>query len=176
MKHDYIIFDMPPVGRMNLNARLRKIVPTRPAGCWPWPNSCSGGGYGSISVSNKLMRAHRVFYLLMRGPIPFGMHLDHLCRNKRCVNPFHLEIVTNAENVRRGSSPCAVNFDKQFCISGHELSVENLIYRKSGERRCRKCNQRHCREYRSRARLNSASAEIGLTPTPSQALSIESTL
>jgi hypothetical protein len=85
------------------------------------------------------MRAHRVSYVLAHGSIPDGLQLDHLCRNKLCVNPTHLEAVTARENTLRGVSVAAVNAKKTHCPRGHELSGSNLLaYRKV--RSCRACS------------------------------------
>lgn len=72
-------------------------------GCWNWQLSLDHHGYGTVCVKGKRTGAHRFIYEQANGPIPEGMSLDHLCRNPRCVNPAHLEPVTQAENVRRGS-------------------------------------------------------------------------
>lgn len=71
-------------------------------GCWNWQLSLDHHGYGMAYIDGKKIGAHRLIYQRERGPIPDGMPLDHLCRNPRCVNPDHLEPVTQAENVRRG--------------------------------------------------------------------------
>jgi hypothetical protein len=87
--------------------KLRPIVdPSRyrvdpETGCWAWKTS-SAGGYGVIRVNDRTCKAHRVFYEALVGPIPDGLDIDHLCRNKACVNPDHLEPVTTAVNVQRG--------------------------------------------------------------------------
>lgn len=72
--------------------------------CWPWTGRRDRKGYGEVYHDGRKARAHRVVFESMRGPIPEGMQLDHLCRNKGCVNPAHLEPVTNAENCRRKPS------------------------------------------------------------------------
>src|SRR3954470_20141998 len=79
-------------------------------GCWLWTGARSAkGGYGDVSVSGMRFRAHRLIYEWERGPIPEGLILDHLCCNPPCVNPDHMEVVTNRENILRGRSPTAKN-------------------------------------------------------------------
>lgn len=74
-------------------------------GCWEWLRAKAGGGYGRVCINGRLLQAHRVVYEQFVGPIPAGLHLDHLCRNPGCVNPAHLEPVTCVENIRRGVWP-----------------------------------------------------------------------
>lgn len=72
------------------------------SGCWVWSGSPSTRGYGKITVAGTIFYAHRFMYELHVGPIPDGLYIDHLCRNKMCVNPDHLEPVTHRENLMRG--------------------------------------------------------------------------
>ena len=97
---------------MGLNARQRKrleaaLVIGQPEECWPWRGSMFTNGYGRFLLDGREVVAHRVVYELMRGPLLPGFVLDHVCRNRRCVNPDHLEVVTNAVNVLRGVGPSA---------------------------------------------------------------------
>lgn len=106
--------------------------------CWVWLGSVNQGGYGRFRFSGSVWMAHRWLYTLLRGPIPEGLTLDHLCSNRACVNPSHLEPVTLAENIRRGGSPTAINRRKMHCPSGHSYSGDNLIIYRSA-RYCRAC-------------------------------------
>lgn len=105
--------------------------------CWRWTGAITKYGYGCIHMSAGLgpARAHRVAWELFVGEIPTGMTLDHLCRNRACVNPSHLEVVTNRENILRGESPPAKRARQKRCHRGHELT--GLDSR--GFRFCDKC-------------------------------------
>jgi hypothetical protein len=86
-----------------------------------------------------MVYVHRVVYEALVKPIPVGLVLDHLCRVRHCVNPAHLEPVTQRENVLRGETAPAANKAKTHCVRGHPFSGQNLILRKSGVRECRTC-------------------------------------
>lgn len=109
--------------------------------CWLWVGY-TDRGYGFTYFERKIIGAHRVSWLLLIGPLPARpLMLDHLCRNRNCVNPHHLEIVTNRENVLRGVGYTAVNARKTHCIRGHEFTLENTrpMYNPAG-RACRTCD------------------------------------
>lgn len=108
-------------------------------GCWAWRGAKDSSGYG-VFWDFETKKAHRVAYELSVGPIPQGLTLDHLCRNRSCVNPKHLEPVTSGVNTLRGGSPSAVNARKTHCNYGHALSGTNLaVYGK--QRQCRACQK-----------------------------------
>lgn len=89
-------------------------------GCWDWVGSRLKGGYGAWSVKDVRSKvAHRVVFERANGPISEGMQLDHLCRNRLCVNPAHLEVVDNRTNVLRGVGLTAVHAHKKTCSRGH---------------------------------------------------------
>jgi len=110
------------------------------SGCWIWMGALTQGGYGSISIGGNSKKTHIVLYSRTKGEIDAHLQLDHLCRVRCCVNPDHLEPVTQKVNILRGESPTAINKKKTHCIRGHELSEANVhITKKRGSRDCRQC-------------------------------------
>ena len=110
-------------------------------GCWEWVGSHTGAGYGKIWRGGKLKMAHRVTYEEAKGPIPVGLTLDHLCRNRGCVNPDHLEPVTHRVNLLRGRSPSAICAKKTHCHKGHLFDTANTYLTLDGKRSCRSCHR-----------------------------------
>jgi hypothetical protein len=109
-------------------------------GCWEWQASLQHG-YGQMGVSRRPALAHRLSYELFRGPIPAGMQIDHLCRNRKCQNPDHFDLVDMQENIRR--SPLS-NVNKTHCKHNHEYTPENTYIRPYGGRDCKACQrERH---------------------------------
>lgn len=141
-----------------------QVQPEPNTGCWLWTGCLAHeNGYARFSVFGRQLQVHRWAYEYFVGPIPEGLHLDHLCRVRSCVNPAHLEPVTNRENALRGISFSAVNAKKTHCVNGHELSGDNLrITRERNGRRgrgCRACNRAMCRKYRQSHALSAKPEE-----------------
>jgi hypothetical protein len=117
--------------------------------CWRWSAGLTADGYAAFYLNGAMAYGHRVAYLYLVGVPPTGLVLDHLCRNRWCVNPYHLEPVPNAENIRRGRGGC--NREKTHCPRGHSYTPENTRVRPSGWRICRECERARDRLRRGRA-------------------------
>jgi len=122
--------------------------------CWLWRGAADGLGYGRIIVNRRIVLTHRYSYEAHTGPIPDSLVLDHLCRNPQCVNPAHLEAVTQRENMRRG-----MKVQQTHCKRGHALANDNLeAYRLNayGHRICVQCALDRARIYRRDAKARRA--------------------
>lgn len=145
-EHQRQAIDNGPVGGFITGPEMARIIPLADIAaskefCWSWNGYVDNQGYGKIRRRNKLTQAHRVFYEFFMGDIPDGLVIDHLCRNRSCVNPHHMEPVTAAENTRRGIFP---NSLKLYCPNGHPYFGQNLIVnKKTGGRACRTCRNLH---------------------------------
>jgi hypothetical protein len=122
---------------------MRHVSPEPNSGCWLWEAHVSKEGYGRFHTPDgRHGWAHRISYELFKGSIPNGLHLDHLCRVRCCVNPDHLEPVTQTENNFRGESHIPKNKVKTHCKNGHEFNEKNTYwfsYRDTMHRKCRAC-------------------------------------
>lgn len=123
------------------------------AGCWIWLGALNHGYAMARNVSfGKETKVHRMSYTYYRGPIPDGLHIDHLCRVRCCVNPWHLETVTFAENVRRGLPfKTPVSELRSACKRGHPFTEENTWIEIDTEgysvRHCRECRRANNRRW-----------------------------
>lgn len=107
--------------------------------CWLWLAGTDAKGYGRLQWKDgRSGLAHRALYEVLYNSVPGGLELDHICRNRRCVNPAHLEVVDHTENLRRG----AIDWRRHLthCKRGHPLEPSN-VYRRNGRRHCRQCRQ-----------------------------------
>lgn len=121
--------------------RFRSKYRIGKSGCWLWTSPLPPSGYARYTIGYKAYQAHRLSYETYIGPIPDGLQLDHLCRVRHCVNPTHVEPVTNWENLKRGVGPSAINARKTRCNRGHPYTEDNTHINPAGARRCRKCHR-----------------------------------
>lgn len=138
--------------RPTIMERLWRYSELRPNGCRIWTGALDRGGYGAINVGGAKHKAHRLAYELLVGPIPDGLVIDHVCRNRDCINPAHLEPVTHEENKRRG----ARGGDWPYCRKGHPYDDDNTRITTTGVRICRACHRDNEKKRRDAARKAAA--------------------
>jgi hypothetical protein len=129
------------VSRASIEYRIRHKTRTNDAGCWVWLGLKSPDGYGRTAVGGRDVHTHRAVYECLVGPIPDGLQLDHLCRNRACCNPAHLEPVTQIENIRRGAA--GPRPPGSICFAGHDVPNGGA---------CVECKRRRQSEWRQRRR------------------------
>jgi hypothetical protein len=117
--------------------------------CWMWPFGKCTNGYGHLSIARRMVLVHRYTWIRLRGPIPAGLVLDHLCRNRACFNPDHLRVVTRLVNSTENiiGVNWQLNLAKTHCLRGHPLSGDNLYVTPSGKRNCRTCKAASTRKH-----------------------------
>jgi hypothetical protein len=129
-----------------LDQRFDEKVVRDPDGCWIWTGAMMGQGYGHFWVPNRkeMVGAHVYAYERVNGAIPLGYQIDHVCRNRKCVRPDHLEVVTPRENTIRGQAPNTLRHLENRCKRGHDLRLARV--RPNGTRECQQCNTIRTRE------------------------------
>lgn len=138
--------------------RFGEKIERNESGCWLWMAGVHLG-YALFSFGGKTIFGHRFAYEAFRCEIPKGLQIDHLCRNRRCVNPFHMQAVTQRENILRGIGLPAENAKKTHCLRGHPFNESNTFLKRSRgrvQRICRTCNIIKLRELRKRTRARLA--------------------
>jgi len=128
----------------------KNYLPEPNSGCWLWVGSDSNErGYGTLFVKGKAMKAHRFSYEREYGKIPDGLVIDHLCKTPSCVNPAHLEAVTQKVNMQRGANQ---GKRSAYCYRGHIRSGDNLYTFPDGKTACRECTRISVRKYQQTKR------------------------
>lgn len=161
-----------PVSSLPTIAEVRQLSPTRREFirfprkvdthgdrkdvCWTWLANTFGDGRGQVTYKQKKWQAHKWLYCALRGNVPQGMELDHLCRNGLCVNPYHLEPVTHRVNLLRGRGWAATNAQKAMCPQGHPYTPENTYTWRHSDgsllRYCCECKKRHAHTSNGKAK------------------------
>lgn len=141
---DYLTIDHLPAKDLTRIFSKIKTVPT--ASCWLWTGCIDQAGYGTVSYRGKMYKTHRFLYAWLVGAVPSYVHgqsnaeIDHLCRNRACCNPVHLELVSHRENTYRGVSFSAIYAKQDACKNGHAFTLENTRYSRK-QRVCRACER-----------------------------------
>ena len=153
---------IPPLSEADQRRFWAKAALPDENGCLEWMAVRINSGYGRFWLGDAQYLAHRVSWALANGEIPPGLVLDHICRNRACVNPLHLETVDNRTNILRGESFSAENAKRTRCPRGHAYTAENTYHsppsksHPNGYRQCRTCQRERARAYRLRKRLDRA--------------------
>ena len=132
----------------------RKVsIALDPGACWEWLGALERGYDNFRNDNGRKVRAHRWAYEASVGPVPEGLQLDHLCRNRACVKPAHLEAVTQRTNILRGVGATAKHARQTHCEHGHPFNQENTYVYPQGWRTCRPCKRKRDRRYRAAGRV-----------------------
>ena len=126
---------------LKIESFLSRITYCSNTGCWEWRGALSRQGYGIFCQERKNIAAHRISFSVFKGPLLPKLVIDHICRNRKCVNPDHLRQVTQKENMLENSVGVAkINHLKTHCSNGHEFTEDNILKQPRGKR-CRECKR-----------------------------------
>lgn len=134
----------PPRGSTLKERLMFFMVVDHVTGCWNWTANKNQKGYGRVAIDGRLHSAHRVSFEIFNGPLIDGLEVDHVCENRGCINPAHLQQITHASNVRKGNR---WNIERPtHCPRGHPFTAPNLGHDHRGWRYCKACaSRRHKR-------------------------------
>lgn len=147
------VTETAPITLSQWNDRIEPLIERTDAGCWEWLGTRLPHGYGTISIAGAKWYLHRLSHEMWVGPIGEGLHIDHLCRNRPCLNPEHIEAVTQRVNNLRSESFAGERHRQTHCINGHAFDEINTYVAPNGTRKCRTCRSiaRRRSEHRARA-------------------------
>lgn len=135
------ISDASPISLQEWETRVAPRIAVAENGCWEWTHTKLPHGYGRVRINGPQYYTHRLAVEVWKGPIPVGFEVDHLCRNRSCCNPDHLEAVPQRTNILRSTNFAAEKFAQSSCINGHEFDAINTYIAPNGTRKCRECRR-----------------------------------
>jgi len=148
------------MSRKSLGERILALCVEAPSGCWEWTGYRDRNGYGQLRVGSSTMQAYRASYMVFKGvDLSSELVVDHLCRNHGCVNPMHLDAVSNWTNQARGMTKTARGLNRTQCRRGHPWIEENIVQRGNGYYRCRLCHAQDEKARRARRKIPTESVK-----------------